>query len=72
MEENLMKLCQIESFTRRFTSPRRDDMLLCLGNNVKSSLSLEEANICMYSKYICIHTCCQSDIAVNIEDRQEK
>lgn len=66
-----MKLCQIESFTRRSTSPRRDDMLLvlCLGNNVKSSLTLEEANI-----HICIpnqHACCQTLLWIKKIDKKK-
>ena len=58
-EEDLMQLCQIESFTRRSTSPRRDDMLLvlCLNNNVKSSLPFERK----YSQHtMALVTCCQT------------
>ena len=65
-EEDLMQLCQIESFTRRFTSPRRDDMLLvlCLNNNVKSSLPSFWAEI--FSTYDgSSHLL--SDVAVNIK-----
>ena len=45
--EDLMQLCQIESFTRRSTSLRRDDMLLvlCLNNTMSNQVFLLRGNI---------------------------